>query len=71
MNPELGFKLKNSCNKIRFAIASKQKGKSGGARVITHFKVIDKKVYLLSIYDKSEQSDINEKDLDIWLNGID
>lgn len=71
VNPELGVKLRNNCFKIRLAIASKQKGKSGGARVITHVQIIEKKVYLLSIYDKSEQSDINDKDLDNWLVGID
>jgi hypothetical protein len=45
-------------------------GKSGGARVITHVQVIDTKIYLLSIYDKSEQSDINDKELDNWLKSI-
>ena len=70
VNPMIGSKLRNNCFKIRLAIASKQKGKSGGARVITHLQIIDKKVYLLSIYDKSEQSDISENDLDNWLNDI-
>ncbi len=69
-NPEQGTNLGNNCYKIRLAIASKQKGKSGGARVITHVQVIDTKIYLLSIFDKSEQSDINDKDLDNWLRDI-
>lgn len=69
-NPEQGIKLSNNCYKIRLAIASKQKGKSGGARVITHVQVIDNKIYLLSIYDKSEQTDINDKELDSWLKDI-
>jgi mRNA-degrading endonuclease RelE of RelBE toxin-antitoxin system len=35
--PEQGTNLGNNCYKIRIAIASKGKGKSSGARVITHF----------------------------------
>jgi mRNA-degrading endonuclease RelE of RelBE toxin-antitoxin system len=69
-NPEQGTNLGNNCYKIRLAIASKQKGKSGGARVITHVQVIDTKIYLLSIYDKSEHADINVKELDNWLKSI-
>jgi mRNA-degrading endonuclease RelE of RelBE toxin-antitoxin system len=69
-NPEQGTNLGNNCYKIRLAIASKQKGKSSGARVITHLQVIDTKIYLLSIYDKSEQSDITDKELDNWLRDI-
>jgi hypothetical protein len=34
--PSAGFALGNDCYKIRLAIASKGKGKSGGARVITY-----------------------------------
>lgn len=43
--PEQGIKLGNSCYKIGIAIASKGKGKSGGARVITNF-VIDEEIVL-------------------------
>jgi mRNA-degrading endonuclease RelE of RelBE toxin-antitoxin system len=60
-NPEQGTSLGNNCFKIRFAITSKGKGKSGGARVITHHKVLKSAVYLLSIYDKSENEDIPNK----------
>lgn len=48
---------------IRLAIASKGKGKSGGARIITYIAVTEETVVLLSIYDKSEQSDISDKEL--------
>lgn len=66
-NPEQGKALGNHCYKIRLAIASKNKGKSGGARVISHIQIVQKKVYLLSIYDKSEQPDINDNDLTDWV----
>ena len=36
-NPSTGTALGNDCYKIRLAIASKGKGKSGGARIITYF----------------------------------
>jgi hypothetical protein len=62
-NPEKGIPLHNNCFKIRLAIASKGKGKAGGARVITHVQVVDNSVFLLSIYDKSEKEDIPDKDI--------
>ena len=69
-NPEQGAPLGNQCFKIRLSIASKGKGKSGGARIITHVQVTETKIYLLSIYDKSEQSDIDDKDLENWLKAL-
>ena len=62
-NPEQGINLSNSCYKIRLSIASKGKGKSGGARVITSFVIADTAVYLLSIYDKSEKQNLTDKEL--------
>ena len=58
-----GTALGNDCYKIRLAIASKGKGKSGGTRIITYLAVTESEVYLLSIYDKAEQSDIGDKEL--------
>lgn len=66
-NPKLGVHLGNDCYKIRLAIASKGKGKSGGARVITHFLIKDQKVFLLTIYDKSEKENISNKELNEFL----
>ena len=51
-NPEKGTALGNNLYKIRLAIASKGKGKSGGARVITYLKTEEGKVFLLSICAK-------------------
>ena len=62
-NPELGTAIGKHCFKIRITIASKGKGKSGGARVITNFVVSHKTVYLLSIYDKSEKDNLTDKEL--------
>ena len=59
-NPLQGKPLGDNCYKIRLAIASKGKGKSGGARVITNFIINEKTVFLIAIYDKSEQADISD-----------
>jgi len=62
-NPSQGISLGNECYKIRTAIASKGKGKSGGAWVITCFKIVHNTVFLLTIFDKSEQENISDKEL--------
>ena len=62
-DPIQGEPLGKDCYKIRMPISSKNKGKSGGSRVITCVKIIDETVILLSIYDKSEQGDIDDKTL--------
>jgi len=62
-NPTTGTALGNNCYKIRLAISSKGKGKSGGARVITCVVIADKEVYLADIFDKSEQENISDKRL--------
>jgi mRNA-degrading endonuclease RelE of RelBE toxin-antitoxin system len=61
--PEKGKSIGHNCYKIRLAIASKGKGKSGGARVITHLVFKDGTVYMLTIYDKSEIENLSEKEI--------
>jgi mRNA-degrading endonuclease RelE of RelBE toxin-antitoxin system len=62
-NPTMGTPLGNDAYKIRLAIKSKNKGKSGGARIITY--LVDKNtiVYLLSIYDKSEKVSVSDSEI--------
>jgi mRNA-degrading endonuclease RelE of RelBE toxin-antitoxin system len=69
-SPNQGMPIGGNCFKIRLAIASKGKGKSGGARVITYIVIEGKTVFLLSIYDKSEQSTIIDKELQSILKFI-
>jgi hypothetical protein len=62
-NPKLGDDLGNNTRKVRMAIVSKGRGKSGGARVITCSILVAvefTKIYLLAIYDKGEQDTISE-----------
>lgn len=54
LNPELGKPLGHNLYKIRIAISSKGRGKSGGARIITYVILENKVVHLISIYDKAE-----------------
>lgn len=63
IQPKKGTSIGNSCYKIRLAIISKGRGKSGGTRVITYLHIVDTTVFLLSIYDKSEQENIPDKEL--------
>lgn len=62
-NPTYGIHLGNNIYKIRLTIASKGRGKSGGARVMTYVKIIDQMVYLFSIYNKGEKSSISNKEI--------
>lgn len=61
--PTKGIPIGHGCQKIRLAIASKGKGKSGGARVIVHVVIKDGTAYLLSIYDKSELENLTDNEI--------
>lgn len=69
-NPASGTPLGNNVYKIRMAITSKGKGKSGGARVISYVLLLDKEIYLLSIFDKSEKDNILNSDLKRFLSEV-
>lgn len=62
-DPTIGTPLGNNFYKIRLAITSKGKGKSGGARIITLVKLTAETVFLAAIYDKSEKSNISDTTL--------
>lgn len=63
INPTYGKPLGNDVYKIRLSIASKNKGKSGGARVISFVKIVGETVYLLSIYSKGETNNISDPEI--------
>jgi mRNA-degrading endonuclease RelE of RelBE toxin-antitoxin system len=67
-NPTQGKPLGKDCYKVRMAITSKGKGKSGGSRVITCIKFINQTAYLLTIYDKSGKETISDAKLDELLH---
>ena len=74
-NPQLGTDLGRGLRKIRMAITSKGRGKSGGARVITFTVVVaidETDINLLYIYDKAERENITMKEIETLLerNGL-
>lgn len=68
--PVQGTAIGKDCYKIRLAISSKASGKSGGARVITYVRLLRGKVYLLTIYDKTDRDTLTTKELLELLKGI-
>ena len=61
-DPYQGDDLGNGVRKVRMAIASKGRGKSGGARVITFNILVDEKnmeINLLLLYDKQVADNFN------------
>jgi hypothetical protein len=68
-NPTTGTPLGNDVYKIRLGIASKNKGKAGGARVLSFVKVTQTTVLLFSIYNKGEKDTISDKEIEQFLKG--
>jgi mRNA-degrading endonuclease RelE of RelBE toxin-antitoxin system len=63
LNPRQGVSLGQGCYKIRLAITSKRRGKSGSARVITHVAIVEDRIVFLSIFDKSEESTLSKEEI--------
>ncbi len=66
-DPNYGIHLGQGIHKIRMSIASKGKGKSGGARVITYLVTKDNEIYLVYIYDKSKLENITKEQVIVML----
>lgn len=75
-DPHTGTQIRESVYKIRLAVKSKGKGKSGGMRVITYVDITfveiegTTDVHLLSIYDKSDRDNISNAYLSDLLGEI-
>lgn len=67
IEPTLGTALGKHCFKIRLAITSKGKGKSGGARVYTYVEIRDEVVYLIAIHDKSDKATLLDHEISAML----
>lgn len=70
LDPTQGTPIFKNCYKIRLAIKSKGRGKSGGARVITSFVIHEDSIFLLSIYDKSEKESVTDAYIKALLDSI-
>jgi mRNA-degrading endonuclease RelE of RelBE toxin-antitoxin system len=69
-NPVMGDHLGGNTYKVRMAIASKGKGKSGGARIITYVVTSDNEVYLLTIYDKTDIGSVSKTYIQSLINDL-
>jgi len=65
-NPNIGIDLGGNIRKVRISVKSKNKGKSGGARVITYHAIAsftEERILLVTIFDKSELNSISNADI--------
>ena len=71
-NPKVGIALQHNCYKIRVANTSVPTGKSGGFRVVYYF-VDNNRVFLMTIYSKTQKENISESELLelLKMNGLD
>jgi len=61
MNPEAGDVIQGTggLRKARFSDEARSKGKRGGLRLIYYWWVEGSQFWLFTLYDKSEQADLN------------
>ena len=59
-NPMQGVELEGGARKVRLAITSKGRGKSGGARVIIRIRIVADELQLLYIYDKADFENVSD-----------
>ncbi len=80
-NPRMGVQITENMYKIRLAVKSKGRGKSGGMRILTYIWEIEIEIsedksaalttiFLASIYDKSDAETISDKDLEHLIDEI-
>jgi mRNA-degrading endonuclease RelE of RelBE toxin-antitoxin system len=73
--PQQGTLIAENVYKIRLAVKSKGKGKSGGLRIITYLRLVKEEdgnvfIYLLSIYDKSDFENLPEHQIEKMVSNI-
>ncbi len=69
-NAEQGVNIGDNIFKIRLACKSKGTGKSGGFRVIIFYIEDDREIYLITMYDKSEEKNIHKNKLILLIKKI-
>ncbi len=62
-NPELGVVMPGTggFRKLRWADPKRGKGRRGGLRIIYYYFLADLQIWLMTIYDKDEASDLSPK----------
>lgn len=66
-NPESGDLVpgEGGIRKLRWRDPRRGKGKRGGLRIIYYCFLADREIWLLTLYDKNEASDLSKEDKDI------
>jgi hypothetical protein len=61
-NPDAGDEITGTggCRKLRFALKSNNKGKSGGARIVTFFSGVNMPVYLIAAFKKGDKINLTK-----------
>ena len=65
---DLGTELKPNVYKVRIANSNKNKGKSAGYRLLTYVALVENKLHLLYIYDKSSIGNLTESEVDAMIS---
>jgi len=65
--PANGKLLGHGVYKMRLAIASKGRGKSGGLRIISWLNESSDVLVLLSIYDKGQKESVSDKEIKLLI----
>lgn len=60
----MGINLGQGVYKVRIANSDKKSGKSSGYRLISYLKLVDNRLYLMYIYDKSDFDTVSENTID-------
>jgi mRNA-degrading endonuclease RelE of RelBE toxin-antitoxin system len=62
-NPELGDVMPGTggFRKLRWADANRGKGRRGGLRIIYYYFLADQQLWLMTLYDKDEVSDLSPR----------
>ena len=62
--PDAGEEIEGTggCRKLRFAIRSNNKGKSGGVRTITLYSGVNMPVFLITVFGKSQKISLSKKE---------
>ncbi len=73
LNPKIGIVLQHNCYKIRVVNSSVPRGKSGGFRVVYYFVDENNKVFLMTIYSKTQKENLSDSELLelLKVNGLD
>jgi len=63
MNANAGIPIAYNCYKMRLANSSIPTGKSGGFRIVYYFVDANNRIYLMTIYSKTQKENLSDSEL--------